>query len=173
MNLLMPENTVIDIERIPDKLVEDVRYSILDLSNPKNYDFYFLPLVFLESFNAPAVVLDIGGHIVKMPCIEPPNDWKILIGDREIGQLEAVSLEDLNSRDFEAFSMNPISSFMYDFKPVRIIDTYNDIKWFMPTLPVNNVLTVPLNNKPKPDCVFFVNGVTGRKVDLIDIGDIF
>ena len=69
--------------------------------------------------------------------------------------------------------MNPISSFMYDFKPVRIIDTYNDIKWFMPTLPVNNVLTVPLNNKPKPDCVFFVNGVTGRKVDLIDIGDIF
>jgi len=47
------------------------------------------------------------------------------------------------------------------------------MKWYMPTLPNNYVLTVPLSDGPKPDCVFFVNGVTGKKIESIDIGDIF
>jgi hypothetical protein len=173
MYVLTPENTALDIERIPDKIDEDIRYSVLDLTNSKNYDFYFFPLVYLESFNAPAIVLQIGNRYVKMPCIESPNDWKILIGDPEIGQLEAVSLEDLNSRDFQAFSFNPISSFMPKYLPIRIVDTFIDMRWYMPTLPTNYVLTVPIDNSDKPECVFFVNGITGRKVDVIDVGDIF
>ena len=173
MKLLTPENTTLDIDMIPDKIDEDIRYSVLDLQNNKNYDFYFLPLVYLESFNSPAVVLNIAGRLIKMPCIESPNDWKIIIGDPEIGKLEAISLEDINQRDFTAFSFNPISSFMYDFVQVDIVDTYNDIKWFMPTLPTNYVLTVPIEDGYKPKCVYFANGTTGRKLDYIDVGDIF
>lgn len=170
--ILTPENRSLQIELIPDKIDNDIRYSVLDINNSKNYDFYFLPLVYLESFNAPAVVLQIGQFYVKMPCLEPPNDWKILISDPEIGFLEAVSLEDINSRDFTAFCFNPISSFRPEYLPVRIVDTFPDLKWFLPTLPVNYILTVPLENKEKPKCVYFVNGVTGRKVDSLDISDI-
>ncbi len=173
MKLLTPENTAIDIERLPEYISTDIRYQVLDLSNPKNYDFFFLPLVYLESFNAPAIVLEIGGSIIKMPCIESPNDWKILIGDPEYGQIEAVQLEDVNSRDFTAFSLNPISQFTYGYRGIRIVDAYPDMKWYMPTLPNNYVLTVPLSDGPKPDCVFFANGVTGKKIESIDIGDIF
>jgi hypothetical protein len=172
MYILSPENTPINIELIPDKINEDIRYSVLDLNNSKHLDFYYLPLVYLESFNAPAVVLQIGENYVKMPCLEAPNDWKMLVGEAEIGTLEAVSLEDINSRDFSAFCFNPISSFRPEYLPIKIVDTFPDLKWFIPTLPVNYILTVPLENKPKPKCVFFVNGVTGRKVDSIDVADI-
>jgi hypothetical protein len=172
MYILTPENRSLNIELIPDKVDDDIRYSVLDLTNTKFYDFYFLPLVYLESFNAPSVVLQIGEHYIKMPCLEPPNDWKILIGEPELGMLEAVSLEDINSRDFMAFTFNPISSFRPAYAPIRIVDTFPDLKWFMPTLPTNYILTVPLENGEKPRCVYFVNGVTGRKVDSIDIADI-
>lgn len=172
MYILTPENKALNIELIPDKIDEDIRYSVLDLNNNKNYDFYFLPLVYLESFNAPAVVLQIGNHLIKMPCLEPPYDWKIMIGEPEMGVIEAVSLEDVNSRDFKAFCFNPISSFRPEYLDVSIVDTFPDLKWFFPTLHNNYILTVPLENKEKPKCIFFVNGITGRKVDSIDISDI-
>jgi hypothetical protein len=31
MKLLTPENTTLDIDMIPDKIDEDIRYSVLDL----------------------------------------------------------------------------------------------------------------------------------------------
>jgi hypothetical protein len=43
----------------------------------------------------------------------------------------------------------------------------------MPTLPTNYVLTVPIEDGYKPKCVYFANGTTGRKLDYIDVGDIF
>lgn len=172
MYILTPDNKPLKMDLIPDSIDEDIRYSVLDINNRKNYDFYFHPLVFLESYNAPAVVLQIGDNFVKMPCVEPPNDWKILIGEPEIGQIEAVSLEDINSRDFSAFCFNPISSYRPSYKPIRIVDTFPDIKWHMPTLQTNFILTVPLSSAPKPECVYFVTGATGRKLDSLDIGDI-
>lgn len=172
MYILTPDNKPLNMELVPDKIDYDIRYSVLDLNNKKHYDFYFQPLVYLESFNAPAIVLQIGPHYVKMPCLEPPYDWKIMISEPEMGIMEAVSIEDVNSRDFKAFCFNPISSFRPEFLPIQIVDTFQDIKWFFPTLNPNFILTVPLENKEKPKCAFFVNGTTGRKVDVIQLSDI-
>lgn len=57
MLILTEENLSYNLDRIPDE-VDDVRYCVLDCSSQRETDFYWLPLIFLESFNAPAVVLD-------------------------------------------------------------------------------------------------------------------
>ena len=40
--------------------MRDLRFAVLDNSDPANPDFFYIPLIFLESFNAPAAVLEIG-----------------------------------------------------------------------------------------------------------------
>ena len=72
MYILTLENTAYEMNEIPDE-VEDLRFAILDNSDPKNPDYFFIPLIFLESLNSPALVLNIGGNIVKMPA-----DWQVL-----------------------------------------------------------------------------------------------
>jgi len=175
MKILTPENTVLDVNQISDNFDEDIRYSVLDLSDPKNYDFYFMPLVYLESFNAPALVLQVGKNLVKVPCVEHPNDWKIFIGDSTVGEIEAISVEDLNSSNnlFTALSFNPISSFTFKYHEIKIVDVFSEIRWHMPTLPPNYVLSVPIDNSAKPDCIFLTYGATSRKIDTISVGEIF
>ena len=64
-------------------------------SDPKNPDFFFVPLIYLESFSSPSAVLEImpgntsrdeGGKI------QMPLDWHILLGDPECGDLEILPL---------------------------------------------------------------------------------
>ena len=35
---------------------DDMRFSILDNSDPANTDYHYIPLIFLESFVAPAIL---------------------------------------------------------------------------------------------------------------------
>jgi hypothetical protein len=86
MYILTLENTAYEMNEIPDE-VEDLRFAILDNSDPKNPDYFFIPLIFLESFNSPALVLRIGNNLVKMPV-----DWQILIGEPDFGDLEVIPL---------------------------------------------------------------------------------
>jgi len=64
MKILTVENQTYELDEIPDQ-VEDLRYGVLDYSNPKTVDYYFIPLVFLESFYSPAAVIKIGNHTVN------------------------------------------------------------------------------------------------------------
>ena len=59
MKILTLENVAYELDDIPEQ-VEDLRFSILDYSNPKFVDYYFIPLIFMESFYSPAAVLQIG-----------------------------------------------------------------------------------------------------------------
>jgi len=67
MRILTLNNTAFDLNELPDEVDEDTRFSVLDNSNPQEPDFYFMPLIFLESFNSPAILLRIGGYEVQMP----------------------------------------------------------------------------------------------------------
>ncbi len=78
MKILTVENKTYELDEIPDQ-VEDLRYGILDYSDPKNVDYYFVPLVFLESFYSPAAVLQIGGKLINVPL-----DWSMVICDPEV-----------------------------------------------------------------------------------------
>jgi hypothetical protein len=68
MRILTLDNKSYEMNEIPDE-VEDLRFCVLDNSDPKDPDYFYIPLIFLESFNSPALVLKIGQWTVKMPVI--------------------------------------------------------------------------------------------------------
>jgi len=117
----------------------------------------------MESFNSPALVLKIGNHTIKMPV-----DWQILIGEKEMGDLEVVPLTSINDRGFSAFAFNPLSSFRPDFYPIEIVDIYQDVKWYFPKLKPGQLLAVPLQEHTKgPMCVYFVKDIS-RQSEVIN-----
>lgn len=162
MRILTLDNRAFPMSDIPDE-VEDLRFAVLDNSDTKNPDYFFVPLIFLESFNCPALVLKIGNYTVKMPV-----DWQLLIGEPDLGDLEVVPLSNINDRGFSAFCFNPIASFRPEFHKVEIVDIYQDVKWYFPKLKTGQMLAVPLEEGvDKPLCVYFVKEVT-RQGEVID-----
>ena len=161
MNILTLENTAYEMNEIPDE-IDELRFCVLDNSDPKDPDYFFIPLIFLESFSSPALVLTINGHTVKMPV-----DWQILIGEHDLGDLEVVPLTSINDRGFSAFSFNPRSSFRPSFYKVEIVDIYQDVKWYFPKLKPGQMLAVPLTSGENPDCVYFVKDIS-RQSEVLD-----
>ena len=51
MKILTVENRPYELDTVPDE-IDDLRYCALDASDRECIDFYFLPLIFLESFYA-------------------------------------------------------------------------------------------------------------------------
>ena len=167
MKILTLDNTVFDLNNLPDEVDDSMRFSILDNSDASNPDFFFIPLIFLESFNAPAMVLRIGDDEVTMPI-----DWSIAVGDSSSSSdIEILPLTSLNDRGFEAFCFNPLSSFRIEFKPIEIVNFYNDVKWYFPKIRIGQLLTVPLNLGSKPLCSYFVKEIS-RQSELIDLSKI-
>ena len=166
MNILTLDNIAFSMTEIPDQ-VDDMRFGILDNSDPKNPDYFFIPLIFLESFNSPALVLNIGGHVIKMPV-----EWQLLIGEEEIGDLEVVPLTSINDRGFNAYTYNPLASFRPDFKPIEIVDVYQDVKWYFPKLKPGQLLAVPLHEGTNPACAYFVKDIS-RQSEVVDYGKIW
>jgi len=163
MRILTLNNTAFDLNELPEEVEDDTRFSVLDNSNPQDPDFFFMPLIFLESFNSPALVLNIGGNVVKMPM-----DWQILIGEPDLGDLEVVPLTSINDRGFSAFAFNPLASFRPEFFKIEVIDIYQDIKWYFPKLKPGQMLAVPLEtNKEKPLCVYFVKDIS-RQSEIVN-----
>lgn len=160
--LTLENNTSYEINEIPEE-VDDIRFCVLDNSDAKNPDYFFIPLIFLESFNAPALVLKIGDSIIKMPI-----DWQLLIGESEVGDLEVVPLTSINDRGFSAFAFNPLSSFRPAFFPVEVVDIYQDVKWYFPKLKSGQLLAVPLEtNTSGPMCVYFVKDIS-RQCEIVN-----
>ena len=50
MQILTLENEALDLNTLPDQIEEDIRFSVLDNSDSNNPDFFYIPLIFLESF---------------------------------------------------------------------------------------------------------------------------
>ena len=87
MQILTLENNTYLLNKIPDHVDEEMRFSVLDNTDAQNPDFFFVPLIYLESFSSPSVVLEIGKDKIQMPL-----DWYILLGDPECGDLEILPL---------------------------------------------------------------------------------
>lgn len=166
MKILTVENTTYNLDEIPET-IDDLRYGILDYGNPGNIDYYFIPLVFLESFYAPAAVLQIGENTISMPL-----DWSIVICDQEVGDPEVVSLMSLNDRGFSAFAFNPISGFTAEYLDISITNIYTDVKWYSPKLKFGHLLCVPLNDNPGSPCVLFVKDAN-KLPEVLDINELW
>ena len=81
------DNTAYNLDTLPEE-IDDMRFAILDNSDPNNPDYFYIPLIFLESFTSPALVLRIGDKQIKMPL-----DWQVLIGEDDLGDLESLPLQ--------------------------------------------------------------------------------
>ena len=164
MMILTTEDEVFDLSKMPDEIDDDVRFSVLDNSDPNNPDFFFIPLIFLESFNSPAMILRIGEHEITMPI-----DWSIAVGDSQAGtDVEVLPLTSLNDRGFEAFIFNPLSSFRHSYYDIEIINVYNDVKWYFPKMKNNQLLTLPLTGDKGSQCAFFCKDIS-KQSEIIDI----
>ena len=163
MRILTLDNECFNLDDLPDQIEDDVRFSVLDNSDPKNPDFFFVPLIFLESFSAPAMVLEINGKEITMPV-----DWSVAVGCSESGMdIEILPLTSINNRGFEAFLFNPLSSFKADFATINIVNFYTDVKWYFPKMKNGQLLTVPITDEPKPLCAYFVKDIS-RQCEIIE-----
>jgi hypothetical protein len=164
MKILTVDNTAYELNTVPNE-IDDIRYCVLDAADKNCIDFYFLPLIFLESFHAPSICLQIGKYNVQMPM-----DWSILICDEEYSAFEIIPLASLNNRGFRALCMNPLSNKTMSNEEIAITNIFQDVKWYFPKLKNGHMLSIPLEDKPNPKCAFFVKDV--NKVADIDMSDL-
>lgn len=163
MNILTLENTSYNLDTIPDYIEDDIRFNVLDNSNVEEPDFFFMPLIFLESFSAPAMVLQIRDKQIMMPV-----NWYIAVGCSESGNdLEILPLTSINDRGFEAFLFNPLSSYKTEFGKIDIVNFYTEIKWYAPRTKPNQLLSVPITTGKNPLCAYFIKDIT-RQNEIID-----
>lgn len=164
MKILTLNNHPFDLNELPEEVDDDMRFSVLDNSTPSEPDFFFMPLIFLESFNSPAILLNIGGYQVQMPL-----DWCMVVGDKECGlDPEVLPLTSINERGFDALVFNPINGFKAEYFPIEIINIFQDVKWYFPKMKNGQLLTVPLDDRPEPPCCFFVKEVS-RQSEIVQL----
>ncbi len=163
---LLDNDESFNLDSLPEE-IGDMRFAILDNSNPDDPDFKYIPLIFLENFTSPALVIQIGNHKIKMPM-----DWQIVIGEDELGDLESLPLTSLNDRDFKAFQYNSISGFNPTFEMIEIIDVFNEVSWYAPKLRTGQFLAVPLSDGHKPKCAYFIKDVS-RNCEIIDYSEVW
>jgi len=165
MNILLLDNKSFDLNTLPEEVDDTMRFAVLDNSNPADPDFFFVPLIFLESFNSPAIVLSINGKEVTMPL-----DWCMAVGCSEAGSdLEVLPLTSLNERGFEAFLFNPLTSYQTKFGKIEVVNFYNDVKWFFPKMKNGQLLAVPISEEDNSLCAYFVKDIS-RQSEIIDFG---
>ena len=78
-----------------------------------------------------------------------------------------LPLTSINDRGFEAFLFNPLSSYKFDFGDIQITNFYNDVKWYFPKMKNGQLLSVPIEDGPKPLCAYFVKDIS-RQSEVID-----
>ena len=165
MRILTLENETFTLNQLPETVDEALRFSVLDNSTPTDPDFFFNPLIFLESFNSPAIVLEIGGYETTMPL-----DWCLAVGCSDAGSdLEVLPLTSLTDRGFEAFVFNPLTGTHPQYAKVEILNFYNDVKWYFPKMKNGQLLSVPIHKGTNPNCAFFVKDIN-RQSEIIDFG---
>jgi len=164
MKILTLNNHSFDLNELPEEVDEDMRFSVLDNSNPQDPDFYFMPLIFLEAFNSPAILLQIGDHQIQMPL-----DWCMIVGDKECGlDPEVLPLTSINERGFDALVFNPIAGFRPEYHSIKIVNIFQDVRWYFPKMKNSHLLTVPLNDDPNPPCAFFIKEIS-RQGEVIQL----
>lgn len=153
MNILTVKNKTLPLSHMPEdyKKYKNIHYCVLDYTNKEDVDYKFFPLVNnnLETFNYPGANVKIGKYNIKLPL-----DWSIIIGDKFSGDLEIIELKQINGREFQAFTINPISGFMPDFLSIEITDIFADISWCSVKLKQCHILAIPLDFGNKSTCIF-------------------
>ena len=60
---------------------------------------------------------------------------------------------------------------MIQSKEVKIINVFQEVKWYFPKLKHGHIIAVPLSDKPNSPCVFFAKD-TNQIPDQFDAGNL-
>lgn len=162
MNILLPSNHSFSMNNIPDE-IDDVRYCVLDYSDPADVDFFWIPLIFLDNFPRPAADLQLGPYRIQLPL-----DWSIVICDKESGAMEVLELKNINDRQFDAFAYNPLDGYMPHFLDIQIMNIFPDVNWFFPKLKYGHILAIPLEDGESPLCIYVCKDIN-KLPEVLDI----
>lgn len=165
MLILTPENTSFDLDTIPDE-IDDIRYCTFDTTAPE-IDYYFHPLIFIEQFNSPGALLQIGSYRIQMPL-----DWSIVVVDEELTAGEIIPITTINDKESYTLSYNPLAQMIPNVVPVKIVNVFNDVKWYFPKLSQGSLLPVPLSFGHKPKCAMFLQDRT-KIQNTFELGMLF
>lgn len=166
MNILLPTNETYELDHVP-KQVDDLRFCVLDCTDTNFIDFFFLPLIYLESYYAPSMVLALGSHVINVPL-----DYSIMVCDEDFTVMELMPLTSLNDRGFHALLFNPLKHFVPESVPLSELDVYAVVKWHFPKLKTGNMLVMPVEGGSEPRCALFVKD-TAKIPSPMDIALLF
>lgn len=174
MNILITNDKVVDrletkvynLDCVPEEIA-DVRYCIMDCTDKANVDYFFVPLIFLESFYAPAIVLTIGDKKIQMPF-----DWSVMVCDEHFNDIEVIPLTQLNDRGFKTPVYNPMSHMVPEALDIEVTNVYAEVKWFFPKLKNGYMLSVPVEHGKDPRCAMFVKEAN-KIPDPLDAAQLF
>lgn len=164
MFILTNDNETFDLNQIGHELPEPVHYSVFDYSDKANCDYYFRSLVMTESFSSVTIEFQIGNNKIMLP-----QEWSIILGDPETGDIELISVDEINTRNFHVLSLNPIRG-MHRFLPIKPVDVFTDVSWTVPKLAFHNFLMVPLTSGKNPDCIFLLNEKDQKRIQSLELG---
>jgi hypothetical protein len=172
MFILNHENRAYNLDKVPDiiddsSVAEDIRYCIFDTNDPEYMDYYFMPLIFFESWQAPAAVMQIGEHHISLPM-----DWSILVCDEDFSALTAIPIVDLDVRGFHTIVYNPLKHMVPYPHELNIVNVFADVKWYMPKLRQGTILAVPVEDGESPRCILIVKDAN-KIPDDIDVAELF
>lgn len=155
MRILTADNQPMDIDYIPEH-TNEIRYCVLDYSDKNDPDYFWVPLVFIEIFTAPAAVIKFSNRH-RESLLTIPLDWHIVICDPEHGEPEIIPVSATSGRGFSALSYNPLSSFRPEYIGFDIVGIIPQVTWHMPSLKSGHFLTIPDDKPDSPRCFYFVN----------------
>lgn len=153
MNILTPENVPFNVNMVGDVAPEEM-YCTLDLMDMSNTDYFFHDLMYMVTFLATSVELEIGNYTVEVPL-----NTQLLMGDEETGMMEMIAVDDiLTVKEPHLYCINPLKSKYPFYLPVKIKKVFTKgIKWHMPLIPKKNLLAIPIENKNEPLCIFMAD----------------
>ena len=164
MKILTNENKTFNLDNIGNELAHEVHYCVYDFSDKHNPDYFFKPLVMTETFNNVTVDFQIGEHKLMLP-----QEWSIILADPTIGEISLIPIDEINTREFHAFTYNPIKYGLHRYYPLKPVDIFTDISWTVPRLGPHNFLLVPLTNDDESDCIFILNEKEQRKIGNLEL----
>jgi hypothetical protein len=140
----------------------DLHFTVLDFSD--GVDFACHPVLFIERNRTPRAKVAIGRFTTILPV-----DWFILIGDREHGTADLVTVREAIERRIDAIVLNPWRDRLASFAPITMHGSARE--FISPKMPKRNLLVLPLSRSPHPPCVFVARDATyfNEPIEVADL----
>lgn len=123
----------------------DLHFTVLDFSD--GVDFACHPVLFIERNRTPRAKVSIGRFTTILPL-----DWFILIGDREHGTADLVTVRDAIEQRIDVVVLNPWADRLASFAPITMLSTARE--FISPKMTKRHLLVIPLDRSKHPQCVF-------------------